>query len=132
MFAQQELTDQQLKYFGLSLSGLLLALAAVTYWTWHAGIVAAGLVIGAVVLLAIYYATASARRPIYRGFRIITFPIQWMMTWIVLGLVYFLVLTPIGLVLRLAGKSLRQKYPDSSLWQPRTKEDEPSGYFKTY
>ena len=56
-------------------------------------------------------------------------------TKLLLGLVYFLVLTPIGLALKLAGKDLLDEKLDKSAetyWKPKERHDDPSRYEKQY
>jgi hypothetical protein len=133
MFAQHELNDRQLRYFGMSLAMLLLAFAALAFWKWQSPTIAAALGLLALLLLAVYYGIRSARRPIYRGFRAITYPIQVAATVVILAVIYFGILTPIGLMLRLRGGGVRAE-PENrdSYWTPRQESIEPSRYFDTY
>jgi hypothetical protein len=127
------LTDRQLRYFGLSLAGLLAAFAALAHWKWQSPVAAGVLLALACTLLVVYYAVAATRRPIYRAFRTLTYPIQWFMTAAILALVYFAVVTPIGLILRLSGKGIRVKADDKkSFWTTRQESTELSSYFRSY
>ena len=132
MFVQQDLTDRQLKYFGASLGALVLAFAFLAHWKWGADRVAIVLAVIAVGLTIAYYVFPGTRRSIYKGFVWITRPIQLVMTALVLGVVYYGVLTPIGFFLRIGGVNLRKKQESESLWANRKDQNEPSGYFKTY
>lgn len=133
MLANMEPTDSQLRYFGASLATLFLAFAALCYWKWEAVAIAAMLLGLAILLAGVYYLVPSTRRPIYRGFRIVTYPIQLTVTALVLAIVYFGMLTPIGLLLRMRGVNIRTKRDlGQTLWTPKPDSAEPSDYFKTY
>lgn len=132
MLTNQELNDRQLKWFGLSLGGLIAVFGGIAYWKFSAEKTAWGLVIVAVVLTIIYYVIPSTRRPIFRVFRMITYPIQLVMTFVVLGIVYYGLLTPIGWIMRLRGLNLSKKSDAESLWNQRDEDIESSRYFKTY
>jgi len=72
-------------------------------WTYGLGIIAVligvtGLVVPAMV------------RPVYTGWMIVAFPIGWTVSKIALGLMFFLVFMPVGLVFRMTGRdTLRLK-----------------------
>jgi len=128
-----QLSDRQLRYFGASLAALLVALAALAHWKWQSPITGGVLLACAVVLFVVYYAVAATRRPIYRAFRAFTYPIQWFMTAVILAIVYFGIITPIGLMLRLRGIGIRTTgQAKQSYWVARQDSSEPSSYFHTY
>lgn len=136
MLKPQRLTDRQLRWFGLSLGGLPLAIAAVMAWR-HAGLSAWTIGLGslAVGTWLVYYGLPHLQRPIYDGFLRITYPIQLVMTGVILGGVYYVVLTPIGWWLRFRGYdplSLRKPDAATSYWQPRREPAEADRYFKTF
>ena len=128
-----QVTDRQLRYFGLSLAALLIVFAALAHWKWHSP-TAAGVLLGiAVTLLIVYYAAAATRRPIYRAFRALTYPIQLLMTAVILAIVYYGMVTPIGLILRLRGMGIRARGEvQESHWVSVEETSEPTRYFHTY
>ena len=80
-------------------------------WTYGLGIIAVligvtGLVVPAMV------------RPVYTGWMIVAFPIGWTVSKIALGLMFFLVFMPVGLVFRMTGRdTLRLKRTqEGSYW----------------
>ncbi|NND99622.1 MAG: hypothetical protein HKN47_20080 [Pirellulaceae bacterium] len=130
---QQELNDRQLRYFGASLAALLWVFAAVAYWKWNSANIATALTVSGLLLIGVYYLIPNTQRGIYNAFRKITHPIQVVMTIIILGIVYYLVLTPIGLLLRLGGYGLkRQNDGQTSHWSKRDRPNQASRYFDTY
>jgi hypothetical protein len=102
--------------FGLLFGGLALAVAAyVTIrggasWPW----------LGAALLLILAGTLAyPVLRPVYIGWMTFAYALGWINTRILLGVFFYLVLTPIGIFLRLAGKDLLDRRIDrraSSYW----------------
>jgi hypothetical protein len=45
-------------------------------------------------------------RPVYTGWMIVAFPIGWTVSKIALGLMFFLVFLPVGLVFRMTGRDV--------------------------
>jgi hypothetical protein len=73
-------------------------------------------------------------RPVFVGWMILVFPIGWTISHLLLGLLFFGVFTPVGLLLRTFGKdSLRlQRGAASSLWQDRAQESDLKRYLRQY
>ena len=138
MLPNQEMSDRRLRWFGISLAGLVLCLGLMAYWHWR--IVAIAVVTGvlAVVLLAVFYGMPASRRPIYHAFSTCVYPIQFLVTVLLLGIVYFGVVTPIALFLRLRGydpldrKSTERTSASTTLWVRRDPDPSDDRYFKTY
>ena len=69
-------------------------------------------------------------RPIYRGWMAFAFVLGWINARVLLGLFFYLVLTPLGLLLRISGKDLLDEKIDRSArsyWirrEPRPSEKE--------
>ena len=59
----------------------------------------------------------------------ITFPLRWVLSVLVLSLVYLFLVTPIGLLRRVLQ---RKQETGSSFWQPRKQVTKPSRYFKQF
>jgi uncharacterized protein YjeT (DUF2065 family) len=138
MFAHQELDSRQLRYFGASLVALIAIFSMLAYWKWEQTWIAVALAVFAVILGLFYYLIPSTQRKIYNRFRTIVSPIQIVVTAILLAVVYYGVLTPIGLLIRVAGISVRSSPNDSSstqsgtYWANRPDTPPPSRYFDTY
>ena len=94
-----------------------------TFWAIGAAIPAAGLVWPGV--LRIVYLLASYA----------TFPIGFVVSYVILAVVYYLVLTPIGIVLRLAGKDPIQRRFDrgaKTYWTTRESDNASERYFRQF
>jgi hypothetical protein len=64
-----------------------------------------------------------------------TFPIGLVVSYLILAVVYYMVLTPIGFVLRLKGQDpLRRRFDRNakSYWTPRRQEEDSERYFKQF
>ena len=63
------------------------------------------------VLFIVYYALRPVRLPIYHAWMILVSPIGWIISHLLLAVVYYLIITPIGLLMRLCGRdSLHRKF----------------------
>ena len=75
-------------------------------------------------------------KPIYLVWMIFSVILGWFMTRLILSLLFYLIITPIGLVLRLMGKDLlelRKKEVQDSYWNMRNSEKEQNqNYEKQY
>lgn len=136
MFQNQELDDRQLRYFGASLAAMIAIFGGLAYWRWHVPWIGGGLAAVAAVVGGTYYGLPRSQRPIYRGFRWLTYPIQLVASAIILAIVYYLVLVPIGVMLRWCGKSIRRDTASGdqqeSLWNERDDKPDASRYFDTF
>jgi hypothetical protein len=74
-------------------------------------------------------------KPVYQGLMFVTFPIGWVMSHLVLALVYFLVMTPIGWLMRLLGRDPMQRQIDrmaATYWVPRQSITNVERYFRQF
>jgi len=89
--------------------------------------------IGAAVMLAGLASPASVRW-VYIGLSLLAAPIGIVVSLSVLGIVYYVVVTPIGLLTRLLGRDPMQKHRDpnaDTYWKERT-APEPDRYFRQF
>jgi hypothetical protein len=102
---------KQLWWFaGLWLPLFGAAMGSSLYWRMHAPRVAIAVwAVTAVAAVASLLSEAAATA-VFLTLSYATFPIGFVVSWVALAALYFLVLTPLGLVMRLAGRdSLRLK-----------------------
>jgi Saxitoxin biosynthesis operon protein SxtJ len=74
-------------------------------------------------------------RPIYVGWMVLAFPIGWTISQLMLGLMFFGLFTPIGLVFRLIGRDpLQRARRDGveSYWTPKPAPADLRRYFKQF
>lgn len=128
------LDRRQLRYFGIALASLFWVLAVLAVWRWQATGIAGFFAVAGILVAAVYYLRPASQQPIYLWFRRVTYPIQLLVTVVLLAGVYFLLITPIGALLRLRGISVRRK-PDPhqpTYWSPLEHSGDVSRYFDTY
>lgn len=99
-----------LRAFGLGLGGLIATAAAVRAALQGAEPNLWALGVGALVA-AIALGKPAALRPIHVAWMTFARALRWLNTRILLGLVFYLMLVPLGVVMRLAGRdALRLKF----------------------
>lgn len=121
---KKTITNKQLRTFGLVLALFLGGIGLVqffkghiphNYWFWATG----GLV------LVVSQAIPKLIKPLYHIALFLGHILGWINTRLILGLIYYLIFTPIGLVMRILGKDpLHRKFDKqaTSYWHiaPRT------------
>ncbi|NNE71260.1 MAG: hypothetical protein HKN29_12970, partial [Rhodothermales bacterium] len=115
----------------------LMGIAAYLAWRagWHPG--TAAMVLGTLGL-ALFLAGLVAPgilRGIYPVWMALALVLGTIMTTVLLTLVFYLIVTPIGLVLRLVGKDPMHRRPDASLttyWITRSDESNDVGRMEKY
>jgi hypothetical protein len=126
---------RDLKWFGLLLLAFFGLLAAMAQWRFGAPSSARLLLAVGAALSAVYYAVPPLRRWIFLAWMFAAFPIGWTISHVLLFVVYFGVLTPVGLVLRVLGKDPLDRAFDrdaSSYWIARPRVDDPRRYFRQF
>ena len=121
-----EATGRNLRDFGL-LFGLL-GSGAGAYFLWRGGVAGPYLLASGMIFLSLGLFFRTPLKPLYVGWMSFAHLLGWINTRLLLGLFYYLVLTPIGLILRLTGKDLLQERLDTTAKSYWTKpEKHPPG-----
>ncbi len=117
--------------------GLPLFFGSIGAFRWNAGATsvavafwAAGGVLSAVALLV-----PRARRSLYIGWMAACYPVAWTVSQALLFVVYFLVATPMALVLRAVGRDPMQRKFDktaASYWVVRSPRIDGTRYFRQF
>lgn len=97
-----------LNQFGFIWLGFLTLFGAVAWFKGHPT-VATALWVAAVVVPVIGWVVPAFMRLVFLGMSYAAFPIGWVVSHVVLALVYYLVFTPIGLVMRAVGYDPMQR-----------------------
>ena len=73
-------------------------------------------------------------RWIFVGWMVLVFPIGWLISQSLLVIVYFVFLTPLALVFRLAGRDIlrRRRLSLESYWLPKDTPSDVARYFRQY
>lgn len=126
-------TDRDLRIFSLIwLAGFGL-FGTLVWWrggTWAPavwGLAGAGCALG--------LGAPRAMKPIYVGWMVAAFPIGWLVSLVLLAIVYYVVFTGFGLVFRAFGRDLLGRSFDrqaSTYWVPRRQPEGMERYFKQF
>jgi len=88
------------------------------------------------VIVGVFGILAPSRvRPIYVGWMAIAWPIGYVVTHVLFGIIYFGLFTPIAILLRLIGRdALQRKFDkeEESYWIKRTVTSSPKSYFNQF
>jgi hypothetical protein len=97
--------------------------------------VALALAVLAVVIGGLGLIRPPLIRPIFVGWMVLAFPIGWTISLVLLGLVYYGLFLPIGLVFRLVGRDALQLRPRPNLttyWTSRPEVADVRRYFRQF
>jgi hypothetical protein len=86
-------------------------------------------------LTLVYLTLPSLRRLIFVAWGYLTYPISWVLSHVLLVVIFWVMLTPIGLLARLLGYNPlhRQFNPSAaSYWMPRANTDDFRRYFQQF
>ena len=128
-------SPRELRWFGLLLALFFAIIGSLLRWQFHAP--TAALVIwplGAALAL-LYYAIPPLRRPMYIAWMYLAFPVGWLISHLLMAIIFYLVFTPIGLLMRLFGYDpMRRRFePDTpSYWVEHDPAGDPARYFRQF
>ena len=128
-------TPKQLTQFGFIWLGFVTFFGAVAWFKLSAPTLAVGLWVAAVVVPVIGWIIPAFMRLIFVGMSIVAWPIGFVVSHVVLALVYYVVLTPIGLGMRLFGYDPMARRPDpdgTSRWVERDGARPAESYFRQF
>ena len=116
------LTPAEGRKFGLTVGVAFLVLTALVWWRGRMGAV---YVLGSLGTLLVFAGLVIPARlgPVNRAWMGLAHLLSKITTPIFMGVVYFVVLTPIGMLMRLFGRDpMKHKQADEGFWQPRNPE----------
>jgi hypothetical protein len=124
---------RDLLWFGVVVAAFCVVVGLVLHWKFNAT-GAAKVVIGiGLGIAAVYYAMPGLRRGLYVGWMYAFWPLGWLFSHVILGATYYLVITPIGLILRATGNDPMKRRFDReapSYWTQH--EQAPDGWFRQF
>jgi Saxitoxin biosynthesis operon protein SxtJ len=112
-----------------ALAGLVLG------WRSGSWTIAFGLWAVAAASLIVGLARPALARPLFLGLTLATFPIGWIVSHVVLGVIYFGLFTLVGMLMRLVGYDPMDRAYDSdasTYWRQREARAEPGSYFRQF
>ncbi len=127
---------RELRQFG----GIMLVgcavVGAVLRWYGHPSAAAVVWAIGTIVgVLGLIIPPAA--KPVYLFLSLVSWPVGWVMSYVILGIVYYIVITGTGMVFRLLGRDPLQLNRDPSAttyWKPKVlpRPEEKQRYFSQF
>jgi hypothetical protein len=121
-----------LRRFGIF--GFLLLSGLGGWQAWHdRWVLGATLLAVAIVLFVMALVRPAALQPIFAGLMVATFPLNWVMSHVVMGLVFYGIFTPLGLFFRVIGRDVlaRRFQPTrSSYWTKKPRPEGIRSYFR--
>ncbi len=128
-------TRRQLNQFGFIWLGFMAFFGAMAWFKFSAPPVAVVLGMSAVVIPVIGWVFPAFMRVVFVGMSFAAWPIGFVVSHVVLALVYYLVVTPIGLVMRVVGydpMSRRSAVDGASRWVQRDVDRNADSYFRQF
>ena len=128
-------TARELRRFGVLLAAFVALAGGLLYWRFEAPAAARMVWTAGAALVAIYVAVAALRRWIYLGWLYAAFPVGWTLSHVMLAAAYYLVLVPIGLLLRLFRGDPLDRTPNrsaASYWVARRPVRNVRRYFRQF
>ena len=116
-------TRRQLNQFGFIWLGFVAFFGVIAFFKLGNPLLARGLWVAAVVVTVVGWIFPRFMRWVFLGMSYLAFPIGFVVSHVVLAVVYYLVLTPIGLLTRLFGyDSMKRRFdPEAkSYWVGRS------------
>ncbi len=91
---------------------------------------------GVGVLLALLGLTIpQALRPVWIVLMVVNYPIGWVVTHIIMAIIFYLVVTPIGVIMRWSGRDPMERAFDraaKTYWKPCRTDSGAARYFRQY
>ena len=129
-------TRRQLNQFGFIWLGFLVLFGAIARFKLDAPNLALGLWVAAVVVPVIGWLVPAFMRAVFLGMSYAAWPIGFVVSHVILAIVYYLVFTPIGFAMRIFGYDPMKRGFDedaSSYWVTRDPAAaEPKRYFRQF
>lgn len=128
-------TKGELRIFAVALAFLIGLLAAFIYQTTASIPVAATLSGVAVLLAALGLIRPRYIKPIYLAWMILFYPVRWIVSAFLIAVVYYLVIFPIGMTLRMCGYDLVGRHFEpraTTYWKEKKESRKEENYFRQF
>jgi uncharacterized YccA/Bax inhibitor family protein len=128
-------SGRELMWFGLVMLALFGAIG--TMLLWRAGSMRAAVVVWSVGagLVIIFYSVRPFRLPIYLAWMFLVYPIGWLISHLLMGIIFFLLITPTAALMRLFRFDPLKRRLDRdapTYWVDLKQETDRSRYFSQF
>ncbi len=126
---------RDLSIFGALFAAFFGLIGGLIWWKFEAATVAYVVWSIAAAITFVFYALPPIRKPIYLGWIYLAFPIGWVISHTAMALIYYLVFTPIGRVMRMLGRDPMERRFDrgaETYWTPHQPAEDPARYFRQF
>ena len=127
---------RELNLFGFIWLVFFLLIAGGLWLKLHSPLVPAALAATAVLVPVLGWAVPSSMRVVYVGLSYLAWPIGFVVSHVLLGAVYYLLVTPIGLIMRAVGYDPMHRGFDPEAWSYWIERDggerDPRSYFRQF
>lgn len=108
---------------------LIVIIGGMAAWKGNYAVAAIAAAVGLIGLVS-----PGTIRPLYVAWMIVAFPIGWMVSHVMLAILYFVVFLPLGLVFRLVGRDAlaRRRPAAETYWLEKPATEEVARYFHQY
>ena len=128
-------TGRELRWFGFVLVAFFGIVGSVVYLRFESPRLAYVMWAVGVLLSLVYITLRPLRVPIYVGWMRVFFPIGWTVSHLVLIVLYYLIITPIAVVMRLVGHDPMKRRFDRNAptyWARHRTDGDPARYTRQY
>ena len=128
-----EADPKTIRNFGFILSGILLVLGILAFWRGHSQYWIEWPL--SVIILLLTVIAPAAVSYIYRPWMLVAEIISWVMLRVILGVFFYLILSPVGFLMRAFGRDILDEKIDReavSYWKKRTAQPTHDQYEKLY
>ncbi len=126
---------RELRQFGVIWIVFFGLISSVTWYQTGSLDLALKIFAAALVVATIGFLAPPFMRLVFVGMSYLAFPIGWTISHLALGLVYYLVLAPIGLIMKLTGHNPLERTPDrdaESYWKAMGEQPKGQSYFRQF
>jgi len=128
-------SKRELRTFGF---GTLAFLAFIGWIVWRrsGSIYAAGGVVAVGMLVALLgIVVPNAIRPLFIALNVVSYPMAWGSSHVLMALIFYLVVTPLAVIMKLSGRDPMERRFDSSVqsyWKRRSDKFDSRRYFRQF
>jgi hypothetical protein len=124
---------RELRWFGVIVLALFGVIGAILRWQIGSPDAAFFAWVAGAAIASLYYAIPPLRFPLYLGWMRLVLPIGLVVSHVFLGLVYFVIISPMALAMRAFGRDKldrRFEADAASYWSARGREADPARYLR--